>query len=76
MSALYEAIGRLVVAVVSRRYRDELRLMGVATIVVALFAVLWGLRGRGGNQALIEDLRSAGPGARRKRRSGAFVSIR
>ncbi len=76
MSALYEAIGRIVVAIVSRRYRDELRLMGVATIVAALFAILWGLRGRRGNQALIEDLRAARSGARRKRRSGAFVSIR
>lgn len=72
MSALYEVIGRLVVAVVSRRYRDELRLIGVAAIVAALFALLWGMREGGGKQTLIAEVQ----GARRKRRPGAFVSIR
>ncbi len=76
MSALYEAIGRLVVAVVSRRYRDEIRLLGVAALVAALLALLLGLRERGSHQGLIADLQGSRPGARRKRRSGAFVSIR
>lgn len=72
MSAFYEAIGRLVVAVVSRRYRDELRLIGVAAIVAALLAILWGMRERGGKQTLRSEVQRA----RRKRRPGAFVSIR
>ena len=74
MSVLYEAIGRLVVSLVSRRYRDELRLIGVAAVVAALFALLWGLRGSGGSSSGFADL--VGSRSGRKRRSGAFVSIR
>lgn len=74
MSALYEAIGRLVVSLVSRRYRDEIRLIGVAAVVAALFALLWGLRGSSASSSGLADL--IGPGSGRKRRSGAFVSIR
>ena len=76
MSVVYELIGRLVVSLVSRRYRDEIRLIGIAAIVAALFAVLWGLRTPDGGRAGIADLARSGSAPGRKRRSGAFMSIR
>ena len=76
MSAVYEAIGRLVVALVSRRYRQELRLAGIAAIVLALIAILLRLQNAGGSSPGLTDRTRQRAGSRRKRRSGSFVSIR
>ena len=76
MSSVYEAIGRLVVAFVSRRYRQELRTAGLAVTVLALLAVLLRIRQGAdtGSGALDRGLERVG--ASRKRRFGSFVSIR
>jgi hypothetical protein len=76
MSVVYQMIGRLVVSLVSRRYRDEIRLIGLAAIVAALFAVLWGLRAPDGGRSGIADFARSDSASGRKRRSGAFMSIR
>lgn len=76
MALVYEAIGRLVVAVVSRKYRDELRLVGMGALVIAASAILLGLRGTATGPARESRSGLTRPGTRRKRRAGAFVSIR
>lgn len=76
MSSIYEAIGRLVVAFVSRRYRQELKLAGLAAIVLALLALLLQIRGATGAGPKPADRRRRRSGEGRKRPSGSFVSIR
>lgn len=77
MGPIYEAIGRLVVAFVSRRYRQELQTAGLAVLVLAaLIAVLLGLRQGADARSGALDRGLERVGARRKRGFGSFVSIR
>ena len=77
MSLIYETIGRLVVELVSRRYRREIRLISASTVVFALLlAVLWALFGRQRSASFSLAGPSAAGMRGRKQRSGAILSIR
>lgn len=76
MSLVYEGVGRLVVGLILRRYRDQVRLIGIAGLVAVLFAVLWGLRGSVAEDSARASGNLSGLRTRRKRRAGSFLSIR
>lgn len=74
ISLVYEAIGRLVVAFVSRRYRGEVRLASTAVALGLIAAILWLFLGRRFAQDVAGG-RASGVGSR-KSRSGQKLSIR